>query len=786
MNSIRRPKESPPLHRFILAVLICGVASPSQAQAPASTTPSRSQTAPAAPNAQTPATPPNSNSEVVVLDPFDVRSTGTRRYLAPNSISGTAMNALLKDVPMTINVITSDFLEDLSVGSFERALDYNSSIVQTTRGEVTNRNGIMSIRGFRNRNLLLDGVLASDFLPTYLIDRIEVVKGPNTLYGQSDPGGLVNVISKRPGGKTGASATFKYDSFDTRQVDGDVNFAKIVKGVDVRLLGSYSTTNGWRWRDDRETAFGAAMIDWQVGPATKLRLLLGANTVEGQPSNRATYPFMQVPTDLNGDGDILDNVGGVDERDARFNNNFVPREWTSQTRNSFLEQGGQYAQINALQKLGENADLQYTFMQTYSTTKTMFREFNTFTTAGVNQGVFTTNDDVDRSDAHTLNGLLRLTTGPINHAILAGGRYTKDKLYSEAFRLRPNNAAERAVLNSMIASGRNIRLQVTRADIENQVPIWNDDTPTFDELKRAGFLVSNQADRFEEITTFYLSDSAAMFDERLRFLGGVRNIEIVNYAYNRDGTGGEKRTSRDTSYQVGVNYALGKSFVLFANHATSFNPNGIDPTTGEYYAPEESIATEAGVKVDGLWEGKISGSVAVFLIDKKNVVRTDFNPFTFVNDRDITDDRSEGVDVELFIDATENWQTVLGYSYVDGRTVEGQTAAVGLRLEGAAPHKFTFWTSYGFTQGPLKGLRFGGGGIYTKGPIPQFGTSLNRYVLEDGYTELSAFARYSTKLFNQNATFGINVSNFTDTFYIRARANTNTPRLIVGSLRLDF
>ena len=237
---------------------------------------------------------------------------------------------------------------------------------------------------------------------------------------------------------------------------------------------------------------------------------------------------------------------------------------------------------------------------------------------------------------------------------------------------------------------------------------------------------------------------------------------------------------------MGINYALSKSFVLFANHATSFNPNGIDPTTGEYYAPEESMATEAGVKVDGLWDGKLSGSVAVFLIDKKNVVRTDFNPFTFINDRDITDDRSKGVDVELFIDATENWQTVMGYSYVDGRTVEGQTAAVGLRLEGAAPHKFTFWTSYGFTTGPLKGLRFGGGGVYTKGPIPQFGTSLNRYVREDGYTELSAFARYSTKIFNQSATFGINVSNFTDTFYIRARANTNTPRLIVGSLRLDF
>ena len=154
-------------------------------------------------DAQTPHSAAPASTNVVILEPFDVNATGTRRYVAPNSISGTAMNALLKDVPMTINVVTSDFLEDSLVGSFERALDYNSSIVQTTRSENSNRVGLMSIRGFRNRNLLLDGVLASDFLPTQLIERIEVVKGPNTLYGQSDPGGLVNVISKRPRGQNG-------------------------------------------------------------------------------------------------------------------------------------------------------------------------------------------------------------------------------------------------------------------------------------------------------------------------------------------------------------------------------------------------------------------------------------------------------------------------------------------------------------------------------------------------------------------------------------------------------
>jgi iron complex outermembrane receptor protein len=141
------------------------------------------------------------DDEIVQLDPFDVTSVETDGYLASNSISGTAMNSLLKDIPMTINVITSEFLDDAIVGDLERALDFNSSVTQTTRGQISNENALYSLRGFRNRNVLLDGVMGGDHIPRYLVDRIEVVKGPNTLYGQSDPGGLVNMISKRPRSK---------------------------------------------------------------------------------------------------------------------------------------------------------------------------------------------------------------------------------------------------------------------------------------------------------------------------------------------------------------------------------------------------------------------------------------------------------------------------------------------------------------------------------------------------------------------------------------------------------
>lgn len=153
-----------------------------------------------------PALAQNQNqNQPVLLDPFDVSATPTKGYMATNTISGTAMNMPLREVPMAINVITSEFLEDSLVGNLADAFDYNSSITQTFRPQVANLRQIFAIRGFLTRNILVDGVLGGNEVPTYIIDRIEVVKGPNTLYGQSDPGGLINIVTKRPTGRPAAS-----------------------------------------------------------------------------------------------------------------------------------------------------------------------------------------------------------------------------------------------------------------------------------------------------------------------------------------------------------------------------------------------------------------------------------------------------------------------------------------------------------------------------------------------------------------------------------------------------
>src|SRR5687768_4328189 len=242
--------------------------------------------------------------ETVELSPFIV-STSVKGYMASNTISGTAMNAPLREVPMTINVITSEFLDDSLVGDLANAFDYNSSITQTNRQPVGNREASWSIRGFRNRNILIDGVSGGDYIPTQLIDRIEVVKGPSTLYGQSDPGGLVNVVTKRPTGANRARIRQRIGQQHLSETTLDYG-APSLGILRLRLLGSHLDTNGWRPIDGRKTSFLGLTSDIRLGRSTMVVLNASGSETEGIPAQRATFAFEQLPRDLNGDGDTLD------------------------------------------------------------------------------------------------------------------------------------------------------------------------------------------------------------------------------------------------------------------------------------------------------------------------------------------------------------------------------------------------------------------------------------------------------------------------------------------------
>lgn len=180
------------------------------------------------------------SGEVFQLSPFTVDVSQDSGYRSTNTTSGTSLNTPIKDIPMSIEVINAEFLEDIGATDFEESLSYSSGVfldtfIQSTgqsrdggnarganevntadrsassRGGVGGRfdNGTI-IRGFnvpfQNRDgfrygglIAQYGVVLGGIVDTTNVERMEVVRGPNSLlYGIGVLSGIVNIIPKRP------------------------------------------------------------------------------------------------------------------------------------------------------------------------------------------------------------------------------------------------------------------------------------------------------------------------------------------------------------------------------------------------------------------------------------------------------------------------------------------------------------------------------------------------------------------------------------------------------------
>ncbi len=175
------------------------------------------------------------NDDVITMSVFTVDASQDQGYRATNSISGTSLNVAIQDLPMPIEVITSEFVEDLQATDFKEALNYTSGVFTaqfnessgnnsagantaysnerspSSRGGVGSRfSNAVNIRGynvqFQNRLGFRVGGTVSEYgvtlggaLDSLNYERLEVVRGPSSLlYGIGVLSGIVNVIPKRP------------------------------------------------------------------------------------------------------------------------------------------------------------------------------------------------------------------------------------------------------------------------------------------------------------------------------------------------------------------------------------------------------------------------------------------------------------------------------------------------------------------------------------------------------------------------------------------------------------
>ncbi|WP_246088668.1 TonB-dependent siderophore receptor [Phreatobacter stygius] len=222
----------------------------------------------------------------IALDTIDVQGAGTGDgtigYVATRSNAATKTNTPLIETPQSISVVSRQQLEDRNVQTLSEAISYTPGVTTGISG-FDSRFDAFTIRGFdvTYNGIYRDGLrqpagnMAIYKEEPYGIQDIFVVRGPSSsLFGSGSPGGLVNLISKRPTSQPLREVELQIGNWDRYQGSFDIGGPADPQGQFLyRLTGVVRESKNWTLggRDDRVNL--APSFTWRPNDQTSLTVL---------------------------------------------------------------------------------------------------------------------------------------------------------------------------------------------------------------------------------------------------------------------------------------------------------------------------------------------------------------------------------------------------------------------------------------------------------------------------------------------------------------------------------
>ena len=688
---------------------------------------------PSTPGAQPDA--PNAEEEIEIVATGDQRSE--RDYQVPDAITATRTDTPLRDIPQSIEVVPQQVLEDQQVIRVEEAVRNVSGVFQgNTAGGATTA---YVIRGFEQLSTLQDGFVLSDYgsPETANLERIEVLKGPaSILYGATEPGGVVNLVTKKPLSEPFFEAEFQAGSFGfirpRLDISGPLNPDKSLL---YRLNAAYERSDGFRDFDqDIERVFIGPAVTWKISDRTDLTLQL-AYLDDKRPLDRGIPAFGEGIADI-----PISRITG--EPDDFIQNQQFTAKYELQHR--FSEN---WSLRNAFQYLNEDLTV------------------NNFDpdTLEENDGILSRNqriiDQLTQSYSLQTNLVGKFATGSIKHTLLLGVDLThrsRDLDFA-------SNLSTSAPLNIF-------------DPVYNLVP-----RVSFSEMD----LLLSQRTKTNSLG-IYLQDQITLTDNLKLLLGG--RFDIVDQNIKNNPTAFEPTSSSSTQYneafspRVGIVYQPIKPISLYASYTRSFRPNEQTTFDGSLLEPERGTQYEVGVKGDWL-DGRLSTTLSFYQIKKTNVATVDINNPDFVIASG--EQRSQGIELDIAGEILPSWKIIASYAYTDSEVTNDNSIPVGNRLNNIPEHSASLWTTYEIPRGGLRGLGFGIGFSFVgerEGDIENT-FELPSYFLTNG-TIYYRRDNWKAALIVKNL---FDVGYFESSTGVRERgAYPGAPLTILGSISVEF
>ncbi|MFK0375337.1 TonB-dependent siderophore receptor [Pandoraea sp. NPDC090278] len=644
----------------------------------------------------------------------------------------------VRDIPQTVTVVDEKLIEQQGAHTVE-------DVLQKVPG-ITVQPYVLLTTAYYSRGFKLDA-FEQDSVPVLMAntaagpqdmtpyERVEIIRGSTGLFhGTGNPGGLVNLVHKRPGKAFAASAAVTLGSWDRYREEVDIGGPLNPSGS-LRARVAVSDDRQRMYydvgRQHATTVYGVTEAD--LSSTTLLRVGVQYQRTTSTP-NLAGVPFSTTGGDLNLPrstflGSSWDTFDWSETRVFGTLEQQLGDGWAAKLSANYLDAGGDlkygvaFGAINPATGAGSQL------------TGAAYRFDNTQT--GVDLQVDGPVRLLGR-EHHLLFGLQRLeaTTQQRSAALVPSinGRPVN------IFRWDPNSVAEPAT-----------------GPFSNVTP-----TRT---VQNGAYAMGRI--RLAQPLTLVLGARVSWWDQ---------HAPASSY-----------RTGAKATPYGGVVFDLNDTWSLYASYADIFQPQTVLDAGNNLLKPITGASYEAGVKGQ-LFDGAMDVSLAVFRIRQKNRAQTDPSvPCVGTTCRYIASGevQSQGVEMQASGQITDAWNVFAGYTfnttkYLTDATSQGQSFA-----DFAPRHLFRLWTNYDL---PFDGRRWSvGGGVDVQSETSA--TSNGIRLRQGGYATVNLRAGYR---YNKHLSAALNVSNVFDRRYYQSLSNTSwnnhygTPRSVMLTLRADY
>lgn len=704
----------------------------------------------------------------VAQEDLTVRGQALSGYTTLHTRTPTKTDTPLLETPVAVQIVPKTVMQDQQATRIKDALENVSSVrPQSTLGR---GNGFI-IRGFRNGTIYRNGLIANGLsiggateIDTANLESVEVLKGPAAvLFGRIEPGGLVNIVTKRPETTDKYSLEQRFGSYDFYRTEWDATGNISDSEFSYRFSGSYQNTDSFRDFNFKKRFLLNPSLTWKPDERTEINLEIEALDQEFQV-DRALFAIGESPAPIPIERSFIDPNDPTDTM-SRVNLGFdLTHEFDDNwaLHNRFL---ASFIDSNDISVKPANAFTVQQFLDPSSGNRTYLR--NIFSQIQDTE-VYTTNLD--------LTG--RFNTADIQHQILVGFDFLRatGTYWTRGDYINP----------------------VSGLEIDIFDPVYGIDSSFYSNALTMAVPAGGNYSYFrDQWYGVYFQDHITLW-ERLHILGGGR------YDWATTGRGRAasfaaaeavlpSREDEGFSPRVGVLYQPTDWLSLYGNWTTSFGANNGVTDSGATVDPEIGEQYEAGFKT-ALFDSRLTASLAYYHLTKQNVLTRDFNSSDPSAVAPIGEARSQGIELDISGALTDSLSIIGNYAFTDARITQDNRGQQGNRLNNVPEHSGSLWLKYDVTDfEPLNGWSFGIGMFAAS---QREGDDANSFNLP-GYVRLDAFTAYRQQLGDTRLIAQFNVRNLLDkTYYESTDPFLNAPPRVgiypgapltaTGTIRLEF